>query len=55
MDRPDSEVFLDAIELGIEVARQHNSPEVEDFDRFTAYCVWQELRRAGWSIVRTPA
>lgn len=44
--------FLPVIELGIDVARRNMEANQENPDQFTAFCVWQELRRAGWSITR---
>ena len=48
-----NERFLAAIALGIDVARRHmhEMPKTTTPDDFTAYCVWQELRRAGFVIV----
>jgi len=50
----DGDHVLAAIALGIDVARQHmhKLSETQKPDDFTAYCVTQELRRAGFAIVR---
>jgi hypothetical protein len=55
-DYADYEAILAVIEHGIKVARaaaeeQHEPAATE----FTAWCVLQELRRAGWSVARNPS
>jgi hypothetical protein len=51
----DYEAVLAVIEHGIEVARRNPKPgEPVAADDYTAYCVLQELRRAGWTVTRAP-
>lgn len=47
----DIDRFLAAIALGIDNARRHKLPADTPADEFAAFCVWQELRRAGYVIV----
>jgi hypothetical protein len=48
----DSIEFLPVIECALDVARRNMPVDQKDADQFTAFCVWQELRRAGWTISR---
>ena len=49
----DYDAVIAVIEHGIDVARQNPKPnEPLAADDYTAYCVLQELRRAGWAVVR---
>jgi hypothetical protein len=49
----DYTAILPVIEKGIDVARRNRKPgEPVPSDDFTAWCIVQELRRAGWRIVR---
>jgi hypothetical protein len=42
------EAIMGAIKTGIETARSNPGPE--DVDSYTAWCILNELRRAGWNI-----
>jgi len=47
------EAVLPVIEHGIDVTRKNGDPiPSSEFDAFTAWCVSQELRRAGWRVER---
>jgi hypothetical protein len=47
------EPILAVIEHGIDVARRNPKPgEPIAADDYIAWCILQELRRAGWSVVR---
>lgn len=47
-DYSDYEAILMAIGSGLAVARSHPLPD--EGDRYAAWCILQELRRAGWVI-----
>jgi hypothetical protein len=52
----DYEAVLAVIEHGIDVARRNpkdNEPVASD--DYIAWCVLQELRRAGWAVTRKPS
>lgn len=52
-DYGDYEPILAVIEAAIDKARKNPKPgESTSGDDFTAWCVLQELRRAGWTISR---
>ena len=54
-DYDDYPAILSAIEMGIETARQKPKPADSPgtTDEYLAWCILQELRRAGWSIEPT--
>jgi hypothetical protein len=53
-DQADYEAILAVIEHGINVARRNPKPgQPAAADDYMAWCVLQELRRAGWSVVQT--
>lgn len=58
MDVPKSEIeqILEVIASGIDLTRKNPKPnEPIPSDNYTAWVIWNELRRAGWKIVRAPA
>jgi|CXWL01.1.fsa_nt_gi hypothetical protein len=44
----DHEAIMDAIKMGIDVARRNPGPE--DVDGYIAWCVLNQLRLAGWTV-----
>ena len=58
MDVPKSEIeqILEVIASGIDLTRKNPKPnETIPSDDYTAWVIWNELRRAVWKIVRAPA
>lgn len=54
-DYDDYPAILSAIETGIDVARRKPLPDSAPgtADEHLAFCILQELRRAGWSVEPT--
>ncbi len=51
-DYDDYPAILSVIETGIDVARRNPKPDAPvAADEYVAWCILQELRRAGWSVV----
>jgi hypothetical protein len=45
---------MDAMEVGIRTARQNPKKDGDPMpDCYVAWCIWNELRRAGFKIVET--
>jgi hypothetical protein len=54
-DYADYEAIVAIIEHGIDVARRNPKPnEPVAADDYVAFCILQELRRAGWAVSRNP-
>jgi hypothetical protein len=54
-DWEDYEAIVAIIEYGIDVARRNPRPdEPVAADDYVAFCILQELRRAGWTVSRNP-
>jgi hypothetical protein len=54
-DFDDYPAILSAIGTGIDAARRNPKGEAPGTDdEYLAWCILQELRRAGWSIEPTP-
>jgi hypothetical protein len=52
-DWEDYEAIVAIIEHGIDVARRNPRPdEPVAADDYVAFCILQELRRAGWTVSR---
>jgi hypothetical protein len=52
---PEIENVLAAIEAGIDLARRNPKPgEPVPSDDYVAWVIWNELRRAGFSVIRNP-
>ena len=51
-DYDDYPAILSVIETGIDLARRNPKPDAPvAADEYVAWCILQELRRAGWSVV----
>jgi hypothetical protein len=54
-DDADYEAIVAVIEHGMNVARRNPKPnEPVATDDYVAFCILQELRRAGWTVSRNP-